>query len=114
LDTKKIDRLIAEGKKRLKKLDNDREALLFKLEELHRKKRAEFQIKESQSLFLHAPVTKASPDDAKISLFRTLFRGREDIYARRWESSRSGKTGYQPACRNEWIKGLCRKNLIWS
>lgn len=109
MDTKKIDRLIAEGEKRLKKLDTDREALLFKLEELHRKKRAEFQIKESQSLFLHAPVTKASSDDAKISLFRTLFRGREDIYARRWESSRSGKTGYQPACRNEWIKGLCRK-----
>jgi len=109
LDTKKIDRLIAEGEKRLKKLDTDREVLLFKLEELHRKKRAEFQIKESQSLFLHAPVTKASPDDAKISLFRTLFIGREDIYARRWESSRSGKTGYQPACRNEWIKGLCRK-----
>ena len=109
MDTKKIDRLIAEGEKRLKKLDTDREALLFKLEELHRKKSTEFQIKESQSLFLHAPVTKASPDDAKISLFRTLFRGREDIYARRWESSRSGKTGYQPACRNEWIKGLCRK-----
>lgn len=39
-------------------------------------------------------------------------RCREDIYARRWESFRRGNSGYQLACRNEWVKGLCRKPKI--
>ncbi len=38
-----------------------------------------------------------SPPEAKIALFRSLFRGREDVYPRRFESRRTGKTGYQPA-----------------
>jgi superfamily II DNA or RNA helicase len=41
-----------------------------------------------------------SPND-KISLFRNLFRGREDVYALRWES-RNGRSGYSPACAREW------------
>jgi len=39
----------------------------------------------------------ASPE-AKIALFRALFRGRDDVYARRFESRRTGRHGYQPAC----------------
>ena len=34
----------------------------------------------------------------KIKLFRSLFRGRDDVYPIRWESSQSGKTGYSPVC----------------
>ncbi|OIQ79445.1 type III restriction enzyme, res subunit [mine drainage metagenome] len=49
--------------------------------------------------------------DAKIQLFRSLFRGREDIYPIRWES-RNGRSGYSPACDNEWITGLCEKPRI--
>ena len=37
----------------------------------------------------------------KIDLFRSLFRGREDVYAVQWEN-RKGKSGYSPACANEW------------
>ncbi len=36
----------------------------------------------------------------KIELFRRLFRGREDVYAVRWE--RNGKSGYSPACVMDW------------
>jgi len=50
-----------------------------------------------------------SSSEEKISLFRSLFRGREDIYARRFESKKSGISGYQPACRNEWVQGVCKK-----
>jgi superfamily II DNA or RNA helicase len=39
--------------------------------------------------------------EAKIKLFRSLFRGRDDIYALRWES-RNGRSGYSPACAREW------------
>ncbi len=50
-----------------------------------------------------------SSSEAKIALFRALFRGRDDVYPRRFESRRSGKSGYQPACANEWTPGLCEK-----
>jgi len=48
----------------------------------------------------------------KIKLFRDLFRGREDVYALRFESVKSGKSGYQPVCINEWVKGICNKPQI--
>ena len=38
----------------------------------------------------------------KVDLFRSLFKGREDVFARRWYSKTSGKAGYQPVCQNEW------------
>ena len=45
----------------------------------------------------------------KLALFRRLFRGRDDVYAVRWESTRSGRSGYAPACANEWQEGICEK-----
>ena len=50
-----------------------------------------------------------SPPEAKITLFRALFRGRDDVYPRRFESRKTGKAGYQPACANEWVRGLCER-----
>ncbi len=47
--------------------------------------------------------------DEKVALFRSLFRGREDVFARRWQSRTSGKSGYQPVCVNEWNPELCNK-----
>jgi hypothetical protein len=46
-----------------------------------------------------AGVTMASPNGAKIALFRRLFRGREDVFPRRWENPKTGKAGYAPMCR---------------
>lgn len=60
----------------------------------------------------HQPVDRLSPPEAKIALFRALFRGRDDVYARRYESRRSGKSGYSPACGNEWVPGICEKPRI--
>lgn len=62
--------------------------------------------------FLHAPVTKDSSSADKIKLFRSLFRGREDVYPRRFENQRTGKSGYAPACANEWVRGVCEKPRI--
>ena len=39
--------------------------------------------------------------EEKVDVFRKLFKGREDVFARRWYSRTSGKSGYQPVCRNE-------------
>ena len=57
-------------------------------------------------------VSQTSPPHDKIALFRSLFRGRDDVYPRRFESRRTGKSGYQPACANEWVRGLCEKPRI--
>ena len=53
-----------------------------------------------------------SPAAAKIALFRSLFRGREDVYPRRFESRKTGRSGYAPACSNEWVQGICEKPRI--
>ena len=59
-----------------------------------------------------AVIDDRSPPDAKIALFRSLFRGREDVYARRFESRTSGKSGYSPVCGNEWLRGICEKPRV--
>ena len=48
----------------------------------------------------------------KVALFRRLFRGRTDVYPIRWEGKTSGKSGYAPACVNEWRAGVCEKPRI--
>lgn len=59
--------------------------------------------------FSIASVTKSSSPQEKIELFMSLFRGRTDLYAKRWYSDKSGKSGYQPVCLNEWNKWHCDK-----
>jgi hypothetical protein len=49
----------------------------------------------------HIDVNQHSPVEAKIALFRSLFRGREDVYPPRFESRKTGRAGYSPACGNE-------------
>ena len=57
-------------------------------------------------------VTHSSPPEAKIALFMHRFRGRDELYARRFESAKTGKSGYAPACANEWARGLCEKPRV--
>ena len=51
---------------------------------------------------------RSAPEE-KIRLFRSLFRGREDVFARRWYSMQKEKGGYAPVCANEWKYGVCIK-----
>ena len=51
-----------------------------------------------------AGVTVDSPPEVKVYLFKDLFRGRDDVYAVRWEG-KNGKTGYSPAGDKEWDNG---------
>ncbi len=58
------------------------------------------------------PVSRDSSPELKVALFRSLFRGRPDVYPRRFQSRKTGKSGYQPACGNEWVRGICEKPKI--
>ncbi len=57
------------------------------------------------------PVHHYSGKEDKIELFMSLFKGRNDVYAKRWEN-RKGQSGYSPACMNEWLPGICNKPRI--
>jgi hypothetical protein len=62
-------------------------------------------------------ATSGGPDittaDGRVALFTSLFRGRPDVFATRWESTRSlGKTGWAPRCVNEWRPGVCEKPKV--
>ena len=83
----------------------------LKAENAELKKRlgkAEPEIAEEVAAEVAAVNMRSSPDE-KIALFRSLFAGREDVFARRWYSKTTGRSGYQPVCDNEWSPGLCDK-----
>lgn len=61
---------------------------------------------------LREPESSKHSTSEKLALFRRLFRGRTDVYPIRWESKTSGRSGYAPACANEWRPGLCEKPRV--
>ena len=105
-----IERSLAVAEEDLARLDKRRAEILAEIEALRRERNLLGKtLAESSHHYGDAPVSNQSPEHEKIVLFRRLFKGREDVYPRRFESSRTGRHGYQPACRNEWVRGLCGK-----
>lgn len=45
----------------------------------------------------------------KVELFQSLFKGRKDVFAKRWYSDMTKKSGYQPVCEHEWNREFCDK-----
>lgn len=66
-------------------------------------KRREIALSTPSTTSLPAPHTRAD----KVSLFRRLFRGREDVFPTRFTSKRTAKAGYAPACGNKFRPGVC-------
>jgi len=62
-----------------------------------------------QSAFFEAPpgiVHRHSPQEAKVAFFGALFAARTDVYAVRYDNQRTGKSGWIPAVRGGWQKGV--------
>jgi len=111
-DQKQINDQIRATEYELVALEAKRAALEERLKQLKSLKES---IADEQLLFTRLPQTKVTNDstqDQKIALFRSLFRGREDVFPRRFESKRTGKSGYQPVCRIEWLRPICQKPKI--
>ena len=70
-------------KLRLKEIEQEKEQLLSELKRL--------AISEQNN-----NIKSDFTPQEKINIFRSLFKGREDVFARRWEN-RQGKSGYSPA-----------------
>jgi superfamily II DNA or RNA helicase len=58
------------------------------------------------------PTDRHSSIEQKIALFLRLFRGRADVFPIRWENRATGRSGYAPACANEWQRGICEKPKV--
>lgn len=108
-DAERTLREIAVLRARLTALERERSELADRLRTLEHTRAVESTQDPDTAT---APVTMASSTPQKVELFRGLFRAREDVFARRWENEKTGKAGYAPACRNEWVRGVCGKPRV--
>ena len=80
---------------RLSELEGEREILLVR-----------------RSALLDTRITMLRLNSSqKIDIYMKLFRGRQDIYANRWQN-KQGRNGYSVSCHNEWQQGKCNKPKI--
>lgn len=92
---------------RLLEIDEELRALDARRNELIREREL-LSEDEPRDTVRRAPL---SPED-KVALFLTLFRCRQDVYPKLWENPKDGRKGYSPACRNEWVRGVCEKPRV--
>jgi len=95
---------------KIQAIDIEREALLNELSALKEHLRQQ-QDNEVQTR-AGATVNYQSSRQEKVSLFGDLFKGRADMFPKRWENGKTGKSGYSPACANEWKPTICEKPRI--
>jgi superfamily II DNA or RNA helicase len=109
-DRRELEEEVAREERRLAELARDLERqrqVIASLRAALNRAAVEPRIAEvgAESVDLHPDLSNLE----KVHLFRSLFRGREDVFPRRWENRRTGRSGYAPACENEWDSTLCAK-----
>ena len=57
-------------------------------------------------------ISEEISSEEKVKLFKELFRGRTDVYAKYWLSIKTGKSGYSPVCKNEWVPKVCQRSTV--
>jgi superfamily II DNA or RNA helicase len=92
-------------KKRLGELETERTSLLNQIQAL------ENTPKEYKPVGTIVSSKAPQTPEEKVDLFLRLFRCRESVYPKLWENKKKGIKGYSPACKNEWVKGLCNKTV---
>ncbi|HDZ73576.1 MAG TPA: DEAD/DEAH box helicase [Aurantimonas coralicida] len=107
-----IEAEMARVRARLANLDAERQQLQREMASLEVRLAAEHAPAVKQPSFEDAPVTNSSPSHEKVDLFRSLFAGRPDVFPVRWENRKTERSGYSPACANEWVKGICGKPKV--
>ncbi len=104
---------IAHIRARLASLDAERTELGERLAALERQQETLIRVDHLSPPVANSPtVTAASSTTDKVTLFRRLFVGRQDVFPVRWENRKTGRSGYAPACANEWVRGICGKPQV--
>ncbi|MDD2366085.1 MAG: DEAD/DEAH box helicase family protein [Desulfuromonadaceae bacterium] len=94
---------IALKETQLARLDAERQVLLDTLHDLRQ------QVSAIDASSSPASELSSLSSDDKITLFRSLFKGREDVYPKLWVSKNGDRKGYMPACANDGVYTLCGK-----
>ncbi len=90
----------------VRKLDSD-------ISSLNQQKQQLLRELKSTSISEHSVVISEEISfEEKVKLFKELFRGRTDIYVKHWTSRKTGKSGYSPVCKNEWVTKICQRATI--
>jgi superfamily II DNA or RNA helicase len=84
--------------------DNDNPIIIYEPEQL--------ELNTPKTAILNSFITQNSTPSEKIQLYLSLFKGRDDVFARRWENQKKETSGYSPACSNEWKSGICQKPKV--
>jgi hypothetical protein len=105
---------IAVIRQRIAEIDRKRRELVLRLSELEadQKTRTAPPTSAASERTQTPTVTNSSPAAEKIALFRHLFGGRTDVFPVRWDNPKSGRSGYAPACANEWVRSVCGKPQV--
>src|SRR5260221_1371849 len=105
----RISKLVA----RLRELERERAEIVAEINTLRStQSEGTAAIKAVPSTKTGAPIDRNPTIKQKIALFRRLFRGRPDVFPIRWENRPTGRSGYAPACANEWRRGICEKPKV--
>jgi len=103
---------IARIRRRLADLNDERMELERELEAFEQQLVSDSSAEAEIPAFADATVTNSSASKEKVELFQQMFAGRADVFPVRWENRKDGRTGYSPACSNEWAKGICGKPKV--
>jgi superfamily II DNA or RNA helicase len=108
---KSLREKLSRAESRLVVIDNERDKILQLISELKTriasKDHPHYTPPHAEQ---SAPSSFTSMD--KVTLFMNLFRGRTDVFPKRWENQKKKRKGYSPACSNEWVRGLCKKPKV--
>ncbi|SFF20409.1 hypothetical protein SAMN04488523_12915 [Sulfitobacter brevis] len=111
-DKSDIEADLTRARARLANLDAERSDLQREVKALEVMLTSEHVPTAKQRSFENAPVTNTSSSREKVDLFRRMFAGRPDVFPVRWDNKKTGRSGYSPACANEWVKGICEKPKV--
>jgi hypothetical protein len=105
---------LARCEARLEVLEGERARLLQKMDSLRAEKiaRANKQTKPLASLPTETNPLSTFSSQEKLVIFRSLFRGRTDVFPKLWINPNKGTKGYAPACFNEWAPNICGKPQV--
>jgi superfamily II DNA or RNA helicase len=107
-----LQEAIAREEARVARLDDERRLAQNRLDALRGELAAFGTLPSRQLLPLIPEPTRPETSAEKVTLFRQLFRGRDDLYPKLWTNSTTGRKGYAPACANEWVRGICEKPRV--
>ena len=104
-ELEKLASQIAREEARLREIDAAQAAATQRLEALSAKP---VMLQRPDPCDPVSPQTNAQ----KVALFRSLFRGRADVFPKHWQNPNKQTRGSAPACANEWVRGVCEKPRV--